>query len=231
MPYFNAFPQIPYDIAGRQFSNYENVTNIFFRLGIIREVLGNISAYYEYVIREDDTPEMLAEKIYDDPEAHWIILMANSIVDPQFDWPMNSVVFNNYIIGKYGSIANAKTSIHHYEKVITREESKTGLITETRFVVNKEKLTNNSLTVPYDYYQGVGSLPETQLVETFDMPDGGTVVQITRREDITNYDYEEALNEAKRNIKIIKPEYYGQIMAEFDQLTEYATTPYLRRLI
>lgn len=229
--FLDLFPKVPYDIAGNQYSNYQSVTNILFRLGIIKEVLGNISAYYEYTIRNDETPEILAETVYNDPEAHWIILLTNNIVDPQYDWPLNDRNFNNYIIGKYGSIANAKTTIHHYEKVITREESKTGLITETRFVVNKEKLTNNSLTVPYDYYQGTGSLPETQLVETFDMPDGGTVVQITRREEITNFDYEDALNESKRYIKIIKPEYYFQIKREFDQLTEFAATPYLRRLI
>jgi hypothetical protein len=115
--------------------------------------------------------------------------------------------------------------------VITREESASGLVTETRFVVNKEKLTNNDLNVPYDYYQGTGSLPETQSVETFNLTNGETVVQIIRREDISNYDYEEALNDAKRSIKIIKPEYYPQIMAEFDQLTDYSTTPYLRRLV
>jgi hypothetical protein len=80
MPYFNSFPQIPYDIAGKQFTNYQNVTNIFFRLRVIQEVLGNISAYYEYLIRDEDKPEILAEKIYGDPEAHWIILMANNMM-------------------------------------------------------------------------------------------------------------------------------------------------------
>jgi hypothetical protein len=230
MKYFDLFPKVPYDIAGNQFSNYQNVTNIFFRIRMLQEVLGNISAYYEFIIREGDTPEILAEKIYGDPEAHWIILMANNIVDAQFEWPLDSRSFNNYIIGKYGSIAAAKTTIHHYEKVITREESRSGLITETRFVVNQEKLTDNDMDVPYDYYEGTGSLPETQSVETFNLSDGTTVVQTTYRAEISNYDYEDQLNDSRRTIKMIKPEYYSQIMAEFDKFTDYASSPFLRRL-
>jgi len=231
MKYFDLFPKVSYDIAGNQYSNYQSVTNIFFRIRMLQEVLGNISAYYEFIIREGDTPEILAEKIYGSPEAHWIILMANNIVDAQFEWPLDSRSFNNYIIGKYGSIATAKTTIHHYEKVITREESQSGLTTETRFIVNQEKLTDNALDVPYDYYEGSGSLPETQSVETFNLSDGTTVIQTTYRDEISNYDYEDQLNDSRRTIKMIKPEYYSQIMSEFDKFTDYASSPFLRRLV
>jgi len=229
--FFDQFPTIPYDIAGKQYTNYQAVTNVLYRMRIIRSVLNNISAYYEYLVTETDTPEILADKIYGDPEAHWIILLANEIVDPQYGWPLNSREFNNYIIGKYGSIASAKTTYHHYEKVISREEQASGTVTETRFVVNQTKLTDNALDVPYDYYEGDGSLPETQAVNTYNLSDGKTVVEIVRRERVSNYDYEYELNEAKRNIKIIKPEYYPQIISEFKKLTKYKNTPYLRRLV
>jgi hypothetical protein len=226
--FFDLFPKISYDIAGNQYSTFQNVTNIFFRVRVLREILGNISAYYEYIVSDDMTPEILAEAIYGDPEGHWVILMANNIVDAQFDWPLNTTCFNNYIIGKYGSIATAQTRIHHYEKVIRREESSTGTTTETRFIINEDKYTNNDLDVPYDYYNG---LAETQSVETFNLEDDTTVVQISYREAITCYDYENALNEAKRTIKVIKPEYYGQIVRELDELTNYASTPFFRRLV
>jgi Base plate wedge protein 53 len=227
--YFSLFPKIPYDIAGEQYSTFQNVTNIFFRLRIIRETLSNISSYHYYLLHEDETPEILAEKHYGDPEAHWIILLANDIVDPQYDWYMSDRQFRKYIIGKYGSIAAAKTTIHHYEKVITREDQATNTVSETRFVINKEKLTNNSLDVPYDYYQGTGSLPETQSVATFNLSDGKTVVEIIRRDDITNWDYELAKNEERRTIKLIKQEYYGQILKEFQTLTNNSYASYFRK--
>lgn len=225
--YFDKFPVLLYNIEGKRLSTYQATTNIFFRIRVIREILANISAYYEYLISDSDTPEILADKVYGNPEAHWLILMTNDIVDPQYDWPLNSTNFNKYIIKKYGSIANAQTQIHHYEKVVTREEQLTGIVTESRFTVNEDKLTNNTLDVPYDYYE---NLPETQEVNTYNLQNGRTVVEIIRRDAISYYDYENDLNEKKRAIKIIKPEYYGQIVREFDELTN--TKPrYIRKLI
>jgi len=230
--FFSKFPKLAYDIEGKQKTTYQFTTDIFFRLGVVQDVLSNISAYYEYVIRETDTPEILASKVYNDPEAHWIILLANKIVDPQYDWPLNGTQFRNYIIGKYGSLANAQTTIHHYEKVISREETLSGIITETRFNINYANLTSSMATttqkLPYDYYTGLAA---TQAVNTFNVGDGRTVVQIVHRDAISCYDYEDALNESRRNIKIIKPEYYPSIIAEFTSLTKSGNAPYIRKLV
>lgn len=304
--FFENFPKIQYDIQGKRRTNYDITTNIFFRIQFIRSILANISAYYEYLIKDDDTPEILAEKIYNDPEAHWIILLANDIVDPQYDWPLNTNDFKKYIINKYGSVENAKTTYHHYEKVIERIETLSDTLTETRFhidydiktntilqlssvngnftigntvyvssdstlsnaiitaIVQNWSNTNNSITitnlvkpantrlefqtilennsntsavvssyilptVPYDYYVG---LPETGSFETINMGNGKTVIEKIRREAVTNYDYENQLNENKRPIKIIKPEYYQQIIKEFNDLVKINDRrTYIRRLV
>lgn len=228
--FFSKFPLIGYDIANKQYSNFQTVTNIFIRFRILKRVLGNISSYYEYVIRDSDTPEILADKIYNNPEAHWIILLANEIVDAHYDWPLTARDFRNYIVGKYGSVETAKTTYHHYEKVIVREQQATGTTSETRFVVNQEKLTDNDLDVPYDYYEGDGSLAETAAISTYNLSDGMTVIETTSRDAISYYDYEFNLNEQKRHIKVIKPEYYAQIMREFTELLK-ANPPYFRKLV
>jgi Tfp pilus assembly major pilin PilA len=192
--------------------------------------LNNVTSYYEYTIKDSDTPENMAEKLYKNTHAYWIITYANDIMDPQTDWPMNSRVFSNYLINKYGSVAASKVGIHHYEKVIEREEPLTNTITITRFNVNASNVASNLsdvLTdVPYDHY---ANLPETQEVNTINM-NGRTVTEIIRREAITYYDWEAAKNDAKREIKIIKPEYYTTIMDEFDRLTNYVQNPELRKL-
>lgn len=228
--YFDKFPRIVYDIDGKQRTNYQVVTNIFFRLRIIRSVLNNIAAYYEHVISDENTPEILAEKIYGDPEAHWIILLANDIIDPQYGWPLKSEDFQKYIIKKYGSVETAQTTYHHYEKVIQREESFTGTVTETRFTINEANLasvlSSTQDNVPYDHY---GNLSETQEVNTYNMENGRTVIEVISRDRITNYDYENALNESRRTIKIIKPEYYRQIITEFDKMTKNSPV-YIRKL-
>lgn len=228
MNFFDKFPTIPYDITRGTFPNYEEVTNIFFRLAIVKEAINNISAYYEYTIRDGDTPEILAEKIYGDAEAHWVILMANDIVDPQYDWPLDKPSFLNYIKNKYDLISLAKTQTHHYEKVIRREESRTGIITETRFQIDLRSQVEDieAMGVPYESYEGTA---DEQYVEVFDIGNGSTVVQTTFRDRITNWDWEMQQNENKRQIKIIKKEYYGQILSEFDELIKHSDTPFLRR--
>ena len=213
--FFDTFPLLSYSITSGNAKEFQLVTNIFFRLSIIKEVLNNITAYYEYIITDNDRPEILAEKIYGNPEAHWIILYANDMLDPQYDWPLNSRDFDNYIINKYGSIANSKNTVHHYEKVVTRTENLSGVSTQYRYVIDFEPKANNNIQVPYDYYE---NLAETQSVETFDIY-GKTITEVTFRNIVTVYDHEVEMNEKKRLIKIIKPEYYPRIMSEMRDLT------------
>lgn len=151
--YFDKIPKLKYDI-NRSLINpqYETVTNIFFRIGYIEEVLNNISAYLTVEISDSDTPEILAEKVYGDAGAGWMITMANKMIDPQWEWPLDYDQFRKYLIGKYGSVEIAQTTPHHYEMVVTRTLQPDNITTERRYIVNGDKLTENILDVPYNYY-------------------------------------------------------------------------------
>lgn len=245
--FFDLFPKLIYDIDGKQYTNYHLTTNIFFRMRLVREVLKNLTAYYEHTIRDGDTPEILADRVYSDPEAHWVILLANDIVDPQADWPLATRELNKYIANKYKypaavalSISTdaitdtqvlswTKSNYHHYEKVIQRTESLTNYTTEIRLTIDQAKLTTNtSLTAPHDTYQ---TLPLTSN-NTINMGTGTTVYEEISKDRITYYDYEIQQNDNKRLIKVIKPEYYGRIVNEFNNLTENTTrAPFIRRLV
>ncbi|NDB61891.1 hypothetical protein EB001_26135, partial [bacterium] len=152
--FYNIFPKVKYNINGVKPEVTEDVTNIFFRIGFIKSLLTNISSYSVYDIEDGDTPEIVAEKMYNDAGAAWMILMANNIADPQFEWPLDYKSFQQYIIEKYGSVEIAKTQIHHYEKVITRTNTRTNETSETRFVINGKRLTDNMLSdnVSFSYY-------------------------------------------------------------------------------
>lgn len=231
MAFLDTFPLVNYDIYRSKLSTFDSVVNITYRIGIIKNLLDNISVYFNYTVREGETPDILADKVYGNPEAHWIILYANDIYDPQYDWPLDYKPFQNYIISKYGSIANAKTSIHHYEKVIEREESSSGTITVNRYEINQANITINLSStlenVPYDTYN---ELPETGEWITFNFGNGKSVRQKTYRNTVSNYDYEEELNNQKRLIKIINREYYPQIMNELSNMTGQGMSN-MRRLI
>lgn len=289
--FLDKFPQIPYDINKTGYSNYDRVTDITFRFSIIKEILNNTTAYYEYVIREGETPEVLADRVYGDPESYWIILYANNIYDPQYDWPLDYDAFDKYIVSKYGSIANAKSQIHHYEKVIAREvensdtvylirqevnynsatflsctiDNQTANISSSTIGQNVKQVdatTNNNLfigeitNIDLPNNQLYLSISEGKLTNYVNLLDTGTddilcrvidnthenlefylnlpsspqytsyvvnnrqVTEAITRNAVTNYDYEVELNNNKRNIKVIKKEYYGQIINEFKGLTK-----------
>ena len=103
--YFAKFPRVSYDLDRKKISSPDRVTNVFFRIAIVKDIVRNFSSYYEYSIRDGDRPEVLAEKAYGDPEAHWIILYANDILDPHYDWPLDNKSFEKYIVNKYKSQA------------------------------------------------------------------------------------------------------------------------------
>lgn len=153
--FYDIFPKIKYDINNNRLRhNYEEVTNIFQRLAVVKETVNNIASYFVYDIEEGDTPEILAEKFYKDPGGAWLILLANDIFDPQFEWPLDYSSFTQYVIEKYGSVEAALTTPHHYEKVITRRNTRTGFESITRFIVNEQRLTDNMPDdIPFSYYE------------------------------------------------------------------------------
>lgn len=216
--YFTRYPTTKYNISGVKPPVIQTVTDLSFRLAFIRNALGNANTYYKYTIQDKDRPETLSHRVYGDPAFYWVILYANDILDPIHDWPLDLESFNRFIINKYGSIASAKSGVHHYEKVIRVDNFSLDTVNTTRFEVDEVKSTDDALDVPYDYYTGTGSLAETQSVTTHDVD--GKSVQITiNRDFVSYYDYENDLNEKKRDIKLVRPEHLTKVMAEFNALT------------
>mgnify|MGYP003626551933 CR=1 FL=1 len=107
--YFTNFPFIVYDSVGD--GNFKIVTNLLKRVALRTKVRTNTLLYDTYDVKEGETPEMIADKLYDDPELHWVILFVNNITDRYHQWPMNFGQFNAFIADKYSN----PDGIHHYE--------------------------------------------------------------------------------------------------------------------
>ncbi len=146
--YFNSMPKIYYDSAGT--GQPKIVTNIMRRVGIRAKVKVNTMLFDTYKLREGETPEIIAHKLYGDPELHWIIMLVNNIIDRYHDWPMSSNQFNSYLNQKYvDADGNPNTDgVHHYEINQTSGDTKT--------TIEVTDLTNypNALTVTnFEYEQ------------------------------------------------------------------------------
>jgi len=107
--YFAQFPLTVYDSVGDE--KYKLVTNLLKRVAIRSKVKVNTLFFDTYDVKEGETPEMIADKLYDDPELHWIVLMVNDITDRYHQWPKNQNQFLSHINDKYSNISGT----HHYE--------------------------------------------------------------------------------------------------------------------
>ena len=203
MQYFDTLPKI---IHTNDNGVSTIMTNLMARVSIMPEILKNPMVYYKYDIQDGDTPEIVAHKYYDDSYRYWIVLFANKMLDPQWDWPLNSLQFNEYVNDKYGNTLN---NLHHYEKVITKTTRGTDddqTVTE-KFTISGEEFVGLLYSHPF------GIDP----VRTFPLPIGFVDITI-QPTPITNYEYEMNLNESKRNISILNSKYVDQLEKEFQDL-------------
>jgi hypothetical protein len=107
--YFSNFPVIPYDSVGN--GDFKAVTNLLKRVAVRSKVKDNTALYDTYDVKEGESPEIIAHKLYDDPELHWVILLLNDITDRYHQWPKNTNQFLAYINDKYSNV----DATHHYE--------------------------------------------------------------------------------------------------------------------
>ena len=107
--YFSEFPTIPYDAEGN--GKFKDVKNLLRRVGIRAKVKSNTMLYDTYDVKNGETPESIAFKLYDDAELHWVIMLINDITDRFHDWPLTEAQFLQFINEKYSN----PNAIHHYE--------------------------------------------------------------------------------------------------------------------
>ena len=199
-PYFRNLPDFEYvnrTTDGRNISDYTTVKN-FFKKGKLREdIFQNITFFDKYYIRGNDPPDNVANEIYGDPTLDWIVLTSNNILNIQSEWPMDQLSFDDFLLNKYGNITEVIGGIHHYESLEVKDND--GVV-----VFPKGLRVDEGQTVTF-FDRGSSSY-----VEVTDMTLG-----------ITNYQYEEKLNNAKREIFVLKPRYLNIVVDDLEEMMEY----------
>ena len=210
--FFNYFPKTVYT-ANTNTSGLDTVTNIIARFGFEKTLKENSSAFYKYSVQDSDTPEIIAAKYYDNSERHWIVLMFNDIIDPQFDWPLRYENFIKFVDTKYTANGAANTTVQtglawamsvnnvqSYYKIVTRTNIDNDSIVET-------------IQVDANTYVNVATSSSSVTLQS-----GDVITQTVTKSKKTYYDYEMEENESKREINLLKPEFVSQIEKEFKKI-------------
>lgn len=197
MKYFNSLPLVA-------ITNEDNTTrvyrNIMARLSVIPSVLENTLAYYPYDLQAGDTPEIVAHKYYGDSYRYWIVMLSNQMLDPQWDWPLDDITLNNYIIKKYENTnINVYVDVKNYRKTITKTNSFGQITTETVNISQKEY----DELIPYSKVLNFATESVSVAVD---------------KNTQSYYEYELEQNEKKRSIKLLNKNYVPQLESEFKNL-------------
>ncbi len=115
--YFSEFPDTLYLVTppGLQTpAEYVLLKDITKNVRFKREILNSVVLYDWYVIKENETPEIIAENLYGSPYYHWVIMLLNDMYDWRKDFPKNGASFDAYIVKVYGSLETAKSTVAYY---------------------------------------------------------------------------------------------------------------------
>ena len=197
MAYFQELPNISYPSLLPRSNKAEDriiVKNIFKRAKLRDDVEQAITAFNYYQIEDGMRPDMVAERLYNDPELDWVILTSNNITNIRDQWPLSHNDLYEHMLEKYGSETNIQ-GINHYE---------------TRQVLDEY----NRVVVPAGL--------EVDFNFTFSyMNFSNTIVTVNPVVPLTHYEYEVRLNEEKRRIKVLRPEYLNTYISEHREIMEY----------
>ena len=99
LPNFEYVNRIP---SEQNISSYTEVKNLFKRVRLNDKLFQDLTNFTKYQIVGDERPDNVANKIYNNPNYDWIVLLSNNIINIQDEWPMTNRTFELYMNKKYG---------------------------------------------------------------------------------------------------------------------------------
>lgn len=210
MAYFYEFPRVTYQFPDDNRRLYKNIS---IRPAIIQRVLEKQSNFETYSVQDGETPETLAFDFYGDVNLHWTIMLANNIMNLYTDWPRDTVQFDEYMFQKY-----------------KLNDSDTDRLAVSRYIEFAGSTANNwldsdgrgRLMRPH-HFMGVDDNEysyETIVGRSSDLRDVfGNVVDVPEVTPVSIYQYEFDLNEAKREILILKLAVVERLQDDLRKLT------------
>ena len=198
-PYFSQIPDFLYvdrSPGNKTINDYSQVKNLFKRAVLREDIFTDLSFFTKYQIIGDERPDNVAEKFYEDSSLDWVILLANNITNIQTEWPMSEQSYYNFLIDKYGTDEKLQ-EVHHYEC--------TGVKNAIGGIIVEE-----GLHVPVGF-----------AVTYFDYVLSSNVSATNITEAVTNLTYEDNIQDKKRNIFILKPEYLSVVFNDLEEAMEY----------
>ena len=138
MSYFSQFRTILYDPAGD--GSAKLCTNIMSRVRVRANMKKEIVMLDTYAVKENETPEIVADKHHGSVYYHWVVMLLNDIADVNHDWVKSTRQLQKYLLTKYTETQLNET--HHYEISQTSGDTTTKIEVENTTYPSATVITN-----------------------------------------------------------------------------------------
>ena len=193
--YFSKVPNLDYvsRLPDATISDYIPVKNLFKKGKLREDIFQDLAVFTKWKIEGDDRPDNVAFKAYGDSNLDWLILASNNIVNIQTEWPLTQHNYDVYLLDKYGTYDKLNDT-HHYETIEIKDSRGVTLLKE-------------GLRVPSDY--------------TFKYQDDNTAHSTNPVKEVTNLQYEDEIQDQRRNIWVLKDRYINIALDDLEDITTY----------
>ena len=210
--YFKQVPDFDYvsRLPDAKISDYITVKNLFKRGKLADDIFQDLTIFTKYEIEGDDRPDNVAFKLYNNSNLDWIVLLSNNIINIQSEWPMPQRDFDRYLLDKYETYEKLN-DVHHYETIECKNLAGAVIVPKGLWVESDYSVTY------YDWYARVEITKSSSDIVV----------------SITNYEYEDNLENEKRNIYLLKPAYLNVVKDDLKELMQYkkGSTQYLDKTL
>ena len=198
--YFSQLPDFEYvsRLPDARISDYIPVKNLFKKGKLREDIIEQTAIFTKYKVRGNDRPDNVAQELYGDPNLDWVVLASNNILNVYDEWPMTQVNFENYLLDKYDTYENINAT-HHYET--TEVKNSKGVV-----------IVPAGLEVDSNYS-----------VSFYDEEIEGMTIVSSPVTEITNYHYEEKLQQDKRNIFLLKARFLNVVKDDLEDCLLYTS--------
>jgi hypothetical protein len=197
--YFRRVPNFEYvsRLPDAKISDYALVKN-FFKRGKLREdIFQNLAFFTKYEIKGNDRPDNVAFEVYQDSSLDWLVLLCNNILNIQTEWPLPQNDFDRFLLDKYGDYDTLYNGIHHYETAEIKNSQGVTIVPAGLQVQDGYSVSYYDFFLDQQIQTGNLSIP------------------------VTNYEYEEKIENDKRNIFLLKPRYLNVVLDDLEDIMIY----------
>ena len=195
MTYFRELPNVEYENfleSSTGSQDYILTKNLFLRGKLRDDLAVNFVNFTKYTIGDGERPDQIAEAVYGSADYDWVVLISAGITNVQNEFPLSSQQLYDYVTEKYG--VEGANDIAFYETTEVKDRL-------NRLILPAGVNVDKNFTIPN--------------------PDDPALGFLNPVLGVTNWEYENRINEEKRTINILNKAYLNQFVLDMRDLATY----------